>query len=118
MKREIPLSESLVSMCGLYCGACSRYLKEKCKGCAENAKATWCKVRQCCLEHNYSTCAECKEHTDPAACGKFNNIISKAFGLVFNSDRRAGIMMIHQDGKRQFMEEMVFLKRPALKKWE
>jgi len=115
--KEIALNESLVSKCGLYCGACRAYLKEKCKGCKDNAKATWCKVRSCCLENDYSSCAECQEHTDPAACGKFNNIISKAFGLIFNSDRRAGIMMIHRDGKRKFAEEMVYIKRPALKRW-
>jgi hypothetical protein len=114
--KDIPLSESLVSMCGLYCGACRAYLREKCKGCKENAKATWCKVRDCCLEKGYSHCAECTEHSDPAACSKFNNIFSKLMGVFLNSDRRAGILMIHQRGKRQFAEEMVFLKRPALKK--
>jgi len=115
--KEVPLHESLVSMCGLYCGACRSFLKGKCKGCADNAKASWCKVRSCCLENSYASCAECTEHADPAACGKYNSIISKAFGLVFNSDRRAGIMMIQQQGIRKFTEEMVYMKRPALKRW-
>ena len=102
--KEIALSEFLVSRCGLYCGACRAYLRERCEGCKDNVKAKWCKVRSCCMEHGYSTYAECKEHSDPAACVKFINIISKTIGLHFNSDRRAGIMMIHRDGKRKFAE--------------
>ena len=57
--KTITSNTELVAYCGLYCGACGAYLKEKCPGCHQNEKATWCEVRYCCVEHKYSTCAEC-----------------------------------------------------------
>ena len=56
----------LVARCGLYCGACGSYLKGRCPGCRENVKATWCKVRACCGEHSYASCADC---TAQLGCG-------------------------------------------------
>ncbi len=79
----------LVAHCGLYCGACRAYLKGKCPGCHENEKASWCKVRSCCISNGFATCADCKEFPDPNECKKFNNFISKLFGLIFRSDRPA-----------------------------
>ena len=49
--KEIISDPKLVAFCGLYCGACKAYLKERCPGCHDNEKATWCKVRTCCLEN-------------------------------------------------------------------
>ena len=30
-----------IAFCGLYCGACRQYLKEKCPGCRKNEKAKY-----------------------------------------------------------------------------
>jgi len=92
--KEIEVDSKLVARCGLYCGACRSYRSGKCPGCHENAKATWCKVRTCCAENNYNTCAECKDFSDPNACKKFNNVVSKIFAVVFRSDRAACIEQI------------------------
>jgi len=92
--KDIISNTDLVAYCGLYCGACGSYLKDRCPGCHQNEKATWCKVRTCCKEHQYSSCAECKDFTDPRACRKFNNAISKVIGFVLRSDRPACIMQI------------------------
>jgi hypothetical protein len=89
---------NLVAYCGLYCGACGAYRRGRCPGCHENHKATWCKVRACCREHGYASCADCGEIADPGDCRKFNNLISKLFGLIFRSDRRACILQIRQQG--------------------
>ena len=67
----------LVAACGIYCGTCHRYKKGNCPGCAENIKATWCKIRTCTKEKGYHTCAQCSEFTDVQACRKFNNIFAK-----------------------------------------
>ena len=32
-----------VAACGLYCGACRKFVKGQCPGCWENKKADWCK---------------------------------------------------------------------------
>ena len=86
----------LVAYCGLYCGACGAYRRGRCPGCHENKKAAWCKVRTCCIDNGYATCAECHSQADPRDCEKFHNWISKLFGLIFRSDRRACILQIRR----------------------
>lgn len=103
--RELVADRSLVAKCGLYCGACPRYLKGKCPGCSQNVKASWCKVRTCTMEHNFETCADCtlKPLED---CREFNSFISKVFGFVFRSDRSACIRRIGTVGVDVFADEM------------
>jgi hypothetical protein len=114
MKLEIKQDTTLVARCGLYCGACRAYLKGRCPGCAGNTKASWCKVRTCCSEHGYGTCADCKEFTDPNDCRKFNNLVSKVIGLVLNSDRRACVLKIRELGVDGFAAFMTAQQRQTL----
>ncbi|PLX38883.1 MAG: hypothetical protein C0608_11900 [Deltaproteobacteria bacterium] len=88
----------MVAACGLVCSACRSFLDEKCKGCKDNIKATWCKVRECCGNLDYRTCAECVEFTNPRDCKKFNNFFSKLYGFFQNSDRAACILQIRELG--------------------
>ncbi len=104
----------LVARCGLYCGACGRYLKGRCPGCRENAKAGWCKVRSCCAEHSYASCADCTEHLDPAGCARFDNFIARLFGLVFNSNRRACVLKIRELGPQGYAAFMAAERRQSL----
>ena len=96
----------LIARCGLFCGACGRYLKEKCPGCAKNEKATWCGIRLCCAENGYDSCADCKTFKDPMQCSKYNNIMSKIFGFIFRSDRRACIESIRANGAKKYAAMM------------
>lgn len=112
--RAITADEDLVARCGLYCGACRSYLKGRCPGCHENAKASWCKVRSCCLEHSYPTCAECLDFSDPNDCPKFNNLIAKVIGVVLNSDRKACVLAIRERGEEGFAAFMAERKRQTL----
>lgn len=91
-----------IAFCGLYCGACGRYRRGRCPGCRENEKATWCKVRACCLEHGHASCADCTEHADPADCRKLNNFMAKVLGVLFNSNRQACLKMIKDKGYDDF----------------
>jgi hypothetical protein len=95
---EIAIDRKQVAYCGLYCAACKSLRKGRCPGCHQNAKANWCKVRACGIEHGYASCADCKDFGDPGRCAKFNNLISKVFGLVFNSNRRACVLKIRELG--------------------
>jgi hypothetical protein len=97
---------NLVAHCGLYCGACGAYRRGRCPGCHENKKATWCKVRTCCIENRFASCAECPTCSDPQDCKKFNNIISKIFGWIFRSDRRACICQIRESGLQAHADRM------------
>ncbi|NOX34919.1 MAG: DUF3795 domain-containing protein [Deltaproteobacteria bacterium] len=104
--KEIQTDIRLVAKCGLYCGSCTKYQKGKCKGCIKNEKASWCKVRTCCLEKGIASCAECDEFSDIMACKKYNNFMAKLFGFVFNSDRAACIHNIKGKGYEQYAKEM------------
>ena len=96
--KEIVADTSLVAFCGLYCAACRTYRKGKCSGCQKNEKATWCKVRTCCLDKKHSSCADCTLHDNPMKCTRFNNFVSRLFGLLFRSDRAACINQIRNLG--------------------
>lgn len=106
----------LISKCGLYCGNCRSYKKAKCPGCLTNEKATWCKIRTCCLSNGYGSCADCKEFSDPMLCHKFNNFISKVFSLLFKSDRATAISMIRKDGQANFATYMVTHNLQSIKR--
>jgi hypothetical protein len=106
--QEVKANPRLVAHCGLYCGACRSYLKGGCPGCSDNSKAAWCGVRRCCQENAYASCADCQNYCDPRDCRLFDNFISRAIGLVLNSNRRACILRIRDlghDGYAAFMTE-------------
>lgn len=112
--KQIASDPNLVAACGLYCGACPSYLKEKCQGCKKNESATWCKVRSCCLENKITTCAECKTFQDPRDCSKFHNFISRIIGFFLRSDRRACVLQIRQKGLQGHADEMAKNQRQTI----
>ena len=114
--KEIKPDVKLIARCGLFCGACARYLKEKCPGCIKNEKATWCGIRKCCAENGYDSCADCTTYKDPMQCSKFNNVMSKIFGFIFRSDRKACIESIRRSGAKQYAEIMAEKKLQTIKK--
>lgn len=113
---QIKADEKLVAYCGLYCGACGSHRKGRCPGCHENHKASWCAVRRCCINHRYSSCAQCTEYTDPKACAKYNNFIAKVFGFVFRSDRAACIQQIRDIGLNGHASAMAQSGRQSIRR--
>ncbi|MCX6251395.1 MAG: DUF3795 domain-containing protein [Bacteroidetes bacterium] len=114
--KEITADKNLIAYCGLYCGSCKSYLKDKCPGCHENNKAGWCKIRACNIEHGYQSCADCKDFTDVMECKKFNNFMSKIFAVLFKSDRKACIAMIRESGYEGFARFMAENKLQSIKR--
>ncbi len=114
--KEITANKEMIAYCGLYCGSCKKYLKGNCPGCKENEKASWCKVRKCCMENNYSSCADCKEYEDIMKCKMYNNFMAKIFSFIFRSDREACIKMIKEKGYDEFAREMTEKKIVTFKK--
>ena len=114
MKQEIKVDKELIAYCGLYCGACGKYMNDKCPGCRQNEKAKWCKIRTCCVDNCYHTCAECK--MNPHECKKFNNFFSKLFALIFKSDREACLRRINEIGEDDYAREMEEKKIMTIKK--
>ncbi len=114
--KEIVADQSLVACCGLYCGACGSYRKGKCPGCAKNEKAAWCKVRSCCIDSKYGSCADCAQMSDFMECGKFNNFVSKLFAVFLRSNRPACIRAIKKDGREAFARDMAGEKIMTIKR--
>lgn len=104
MEKEIKADKELIAYCGLYCGACGKYLNGKCPGCRGNEKASWCKIRKCNREKGYHTCADCPMNV--AECKTYSNFISKLFGLLFRTNRKACITRINAIGEEAFAKEM------------
>jgi hypothetical protein len=114
--KQIVADPALVAYCGLYCGACRRFLQEKCPGCRENEKASWCKVRTCGMDHHYGSCADCTEFAEPNDCRIFDNFVSRLFGLIFRSNRAACIAQIRDLGVDGHAEKMSALGSQSLKR--
>ena len=114
--RKIIADGELVAKCGLYCGACGAYLKERCPGCAGNEKATWCQVRKCCGERKYGSCAECGDFQRYEDCGKVYNFISRAISLFTRSDRPASLRRIKEIGRAAYAAEMAASGTHAVKR--
>jgi hypothetical protein len=114
--KEVVADKNMIAFCGLYCGACGSYLKGKCLGCQKNAKATWCAVRKCNLEHKYASCADCTIVASPADCKMLNNMVAKMFALFLGSNRNGAIEMIKRAGYEGFAKEMTGQKRMTPKK--
>ncbi len=112
--KNIEANKELIAACGLYCGACRKYLAEKCSDCHENDKATWCKIRSCVRSQGFHTCAEC--HKDVAECKTYSNFIGKIFAFLFKSDRAACIRYIREHGEQAFAEEMTKRKCQTIKR--
>lgn len=113
--REITVDKNLIAFCGLYCGACSRYLNEKCPGCHENQKATWCKVRTCNMENKYASCADCRQVV-LSECKDLNNFVARIFGFIFRSDRKACLERIKAVGYDAFSREMAEAKMSTIRR--
>ncbi len=113
--KSIKADSGAIAFCGLYCGGCRKYLKGKCPGCQANEKAKWCKVRTCCMENNYRSCADCTK-MDLKDCKYFNNFMASVFGFIFNSDRNACVEHIKTHGYDNFAQYMTDNEIMAMKR--
>lgn len=107
-------NKEYIAACGLYCGACRKFMSGRCSGCHRNEKAAWCKIRQCAKGKGCHTCAECS--SDVKECRIYSNFIGKIFSILFKSDRPACISYIREHGEQAFAEEMTRRKCQTMKR--
>jgi len=112
--RPVAIDTNLIARCGLYCAACKKHLQGRCPGCAENHRASWCKVRSCCDEHGYASCADCVEVSDPTRCRRFENPVARLIGWVLRSDRSACVRLIRESGYQSYALRMARSGRQSL----
>lgn len=114
------LNTKMVSYCGFYCGECPTFKKGKCEGCkGDSVKCAVgykvCKVRPCCIENNYSSCADCTKYTSVQSCKLYNPFLINFFQFILKSSRRKGIEMIKEKGELEFAKFMVDKKWVTIK---
>lgn len=96
-----------VAFCGLFCSNCSKFKNEKCPGCLKNDKASWCKIRLCCIDNGYSSCADCDKFTDVKQCVTYNNVFARVIEFVTRTDRSLCIQQIRNNGKDFLIDTML-----------
>ena len=109
--KQIIKDENLIAYCGLYCGACPTYISGKCEGCRGNsAKCAvlykQCKVRPCCADNVFFTCADCTIYASTKECKKYNPLLLKIASWIESSDRSKAIEMIKTKGRAEFLTFM------------
>ncbi len=114
MIQEVKNDPALISYCGLYCGACNKFLSGKCPSCKNLASPHWCKIRTCNIDQQFTNCADCTLET-PNACKKFNNPISKVFTFIFGSNREKCILTIRENGTVWYAAHMAETRQQSLK---
>ena len=123
---EMTNNSQQIAACGLYCGACKKFLNGKCPVCQPSEEDNpglaqpltkgfqRCKIRKCCQEKGFHTCAECDK--DVKECMIHNNFVGKIFAFLFNSDRAACIRYIRENGEGAFAEKMAKEKMMTMKR--
>lgn len=107
---------NLIAACGLYCRNCGKYKKNKCPGCMGNTKATWCKIRSCCIENNIANCSACINYTNPMDCSKYNNLFGRVIEFFTHTDRSLCIRYLQEKGEDDFATMMTEKNRMSLPK--
>ena len=105
-------NENFIAHCGFYCGACPTYLSGKCEGCrGDSPKCAVgmkkCKVKQCCVENGFFSCADCTKFTTTQDCEKYNPLSIKFGEWISNTSRKKAIEMIKAKGQAEFLAYMV-----------
>ena len=118
--KQIIADENLISFCGFYCGACPKFLKGQCKGCKGSTPEcavgySACKVRPCCLDNGYSSCADCKKFDSVRDCKVYNPLMIRFGQFITRTNRRKGIEMIKEKGTAGFMNFMIDKKWVTIK---
>ena len=112
MTKQLLADEKLISYCGFYCGACPKYQKGQCSGCKGDAPDcakgySACKVRPCCLDNGYSSCADCQKYESVRECKDYNPLMIRFGQFVSRTNRRKGIEMIREKGTTEFLNFMI-----------
>jgi len=108
---QIDKDENLISYCGFYCGACPTFTSGKCEGCRGDSPkcavgVKKCQVKQCCVENEFFTCADCTKCASTKECKKYNPLSITLGEWISSTSRRKGIEMIREKGRTDFLALM------------
>ncbi len=108
---QITGNERFIAYCGLYCKFCPAFMSGKCEGCRGNSAKNSvlykrCKVKPCCVENGFFTCADCTKYASVKECKTYNPLLLKIASWVESSDRSKAIEMIKTKGRAEFLAFM------------
>ena len=111
--KQMTDNEQLICYCGLYCKYCPAFTTGKCDGCRVNSAKTAvyykkCKVKPCCVENGFFTCADCTIYASTKECKKYNPLLLKIQSWIGSVNRSKCIEMIKEKGCAElsaFMED-------------
>ena len=103
---------NMISYCGFYCGACPKYTKGQCEGCkGDTPKCAVgyksCKVRPCCIENGFNSCANCNKVESVKDCKIYNPFMIRFGQFITRTNRRLGIEIIKEKGETEFVKYMI-----------
>ena len=104
-------NEQLIAYCGLYCKKCPTFRASKCEGCRTNTEKSavlykQCKVKPCCIENKFFTCANCTIYVSTKDCKKYNPLLLKILSWIGSTNRSKDIKMIKEKGLAEFLAYM------------
>jgi hypothetical protein len=100
-----PAAGEHIAPCGLFCSACGKFKKGRCRGCQVEPGFSQCAVRKCVIAQGITTCAECHDmagHTY-RDCKKVNNVISRVIGFFTKSDRCGALELLRDGGREGYL---------------
>ena len=104
-------NDQYIGYCGLYCKACPAFISGKCDGCrgdSERCAVLYkkCKVKPCCEENGFFTCANCTICASLKDCKKYNPLFLKILSWIGSTNRSKCIEMIKEKGNSEFLAFM------------
>lgn len=98
-------SEIYIGCCGAYCKTCKAFVNGSCKGCKigyesgdRDLSKAKCKIKICCLNKNFESCADCKQFSD---CDIFNTRFK--IGTSDNRKCQESLNFIKNEGYDKFL---------------
>jgi hypothetical protein len=96
-----------VGCCGAYCGTCKVMRDGSCKGCklgyadgTRDISKARCKMKVCCLENQFRSCADCSKYS---SCDIIQGFYAKK-GYKYKKYREA-IEFIRVNGYEEFLKK-------------
>ena len=113
--KEQEISLGVIACCGLYCSNCRKFKQAKCPGCLKYEKATWCRIRSCCMEKNIADCSQCEDFIFPKDCEKYTNFISRTIEFFTSTDKSLCIDYLRKNPHvtfAKFMDQKGWISMP------
>jgi hypothetical protein len=100
------MNNILIGCCGAYCGRCKVLEENACKGCKlgyingeRDISKAKCKIKICCINKKFFSCADCDEYNSCEIIQGFHN----KNGYKYKKYKEA-IIFIRENGYERFLE--------------